>query len=261
MDFETLSVSQEGKILYVSLNRPEKRNAMNLQMFDDLEQCMTKVAAKNDVEAVIIRGEGKAFSSGTDVTELAELAQQGGDVQDFRASVRKSQRAFSEIEYLEKPVIAAIHGYALGAAFELMLACDLRAASEEARFSIPEVTLGLIPDLGGSHRLSRIVGTGRAKELILTGKMISALEAERIGLINKVVPVEQLRDTARAWAEAIMKNEPSAVGLAKKAIDMNFSLSTSEGLELAGLVQSLLISGESFRQGIEKRGAQPKTTA
>lgn len=261
MDFETLSVSQEGKILYVSLNRPEKRNAMNLQMFDDLEQCMTKVAAKNDVEAVIIRGEGKAFSSGTDVTELAELAQQGGDVQDFRASVRKSQRAFSEIEYLEKPVIAAIHGYALGAAFELMLACDLRAASEEARFSIPEVTLGLIPDLGGSHRLSRIVGTGRAKELILTGKMISALEAERIGLINKVVPVEQLRDTARAWAEAIMKNEPSAVGLAKKAIDMNFSLSTSEGLELAGIVQSLLVSGESFRQGIEKRGAQPKTTA
>ena len=261
MDFETLSLSQEGKILYVSLNRPEKRNAMNLQMFDDLEQCMTEVAAKNDVAAVIIRGEGKAFSSGTDLTELGELVRQGGDVRDFRASLRKLQKAFSEIEYLEKPVIAAIHGYALGGAFELILACDLRVASEEARFSIPEVTLGIIPDLGGSHRLSRIVGTGRAKELILTGKMISALEAERIGLINKVVPVEQLRDTARAWAEAIMKNEPSAVGLAKKAIDMNFSLSTSEGLELAGLVQSLLISGENFRQGIEKRGAQPKTTA
>jgi len=261
MDFETLSVSQEGKILYVSLNRPEKRNAMNLQMFDDLEQCMTEVAAKNDVEAVIIRGEGKAFSSGTDLTELGELVRQGGDVRDFRASLRKLQKAFSEIEYLEKPVIAAIHGYALGGAFELILACDLRVASEEARFSIPEVTLGIIPDLGGSHRLSRIVGTGRAKELILTGKMISALEAERIGLINKVVPVEQLRDTARAWAETIMKNGSLAVGLAKKAIDMNFSLSTPEGLELAGIVQSLLVSGESFRQGIDKRGAQPKTTA
>jgi len=261
MDFETLLLSQEGKILYVSLNRPEKRNAMNLQMFADLEQCMTEVAAKNDVEAVIIQGEGKAFSSGTDLTELAELAQQGGDVKDFRASLRKSQRAFSEIEYLEKPVIAAIHGYALGAAFELMLACDLRVASEEARFSIPEVTLGIIPDLGGSNRLSRIVGTGRAKELILTGKMISAAEAERIGLINKAVPIEQLRDTARAWADEIMKNGPLAVGLAKRAIDMNFSLGTSEGLELAGIIQSLLIFGENFRQGITEKGAQPKTTA
>jgi len=261
MDFETLLLSQEGKILHVSLNRPEKRNAINLQMLNDLEQCMTEVAAKNDVGAVIIQGEGKAFSSGTDLTELGELAQQGGDVQDFRASLRKLQRAFSQIEYLEKAVIAAIHGYALGGAFELMLACDLRVASEEARFSIPEVTLGIIPDLGGSNRLSRIVGTGRAKEIILTGRMISAAEAERIGLINKAVPIEQLRDTARAWAEEIMKNRPLAVGLAKRAIDMNFSLGTSEGLELAGIVQSLLIFGENFRQGITERGAQPKTTA
>ena len=188
MNFETLSLSQEGKILYVSLNRPQKRNAMNLQMYQDLEECMTKVASRSDVGAVIIRGEGKACSSGTDLTELAKLAQQGADIQDFRASVRKLQRAFSEIENLEKVVIAAIHGYALGGAFELILACDLRIASEEARFSIPEVNLGIIPDLGGTHRLSRMVGLGRAKELIRTGKMISASEAERIGLINKVVP-------------------------------------------------------------------------
>ena len=255
MNFETLSLSQEGKILYVSLNRPQKRNAMNLQMYQDLEECMTKVASRSDVGAVIIQGEGKAFSSGTDLTELAGLAQQGADIQDFRASVRKLQRAFSEIENLEKVVIAAIHGYAIGAAFELMIACDLRIASEEARFSIPEVNLGIIPDLGGSHRLSRIVGIGRAKELILTGKMISASEAERIGLINKVVPLEQLRDTARAWAEDIVNKRQLAVGLAKRTIDLNFSLSTPEGLELAGIMQSLLVSGENFRPGITKKDA------
>jgi enoyl-CoA hydratase/carnithine racemase len=255
MNLETLSLLQEGKILYVSLNRPEKRNAMNLQMFQDLEECMTKVAAKSDVGAVIIQGEGKAFSSGTDLTELAGLAQQGADIHDFRASVRKLQRAFSEIEHLEKAVIATIHGYALGAAFELMLACDLRIASEEARFSIPEVNLGIIPDLGGSHRLSRIVGVGRAKELILTGKMISAAEAERIGLINKVVPLEQLRDTARACAEDILNKRQLAVGLAKRTLDMNFPLSTPEGLELAGIMQSLLISGGNFRQGITQKDA------
>lgn len=245
MDFETLSLSQEGKILYLNLNRPEKRNAINTQMLADLERCVPMIAGKSDVGVVVLQGEGKAFSSGTDLGELGALAQ-GNNIQNLRGLIRKLQRAFSEIEYLEKAVIAAIHGYALGAALELILACDLRIASEEARFSIPEVSLGIIPDLGGSHRLSRIVGVGRAKELVLTGRMISASEAEHIGLVNKVVPQEQLRDTATAWAEEIMKNGPPAVGLAKRAIDMNFSLSSSEGLELAGIIQSLLISRESF---------------
>ena len=246
MDYETLFLSQEGKILYLSLNRPEKRNAINSLMLAELEQCVPLIAAKSDVGVVVLRGEGKAFSSGTDLDELGELAR-GGSIPDFRGALRKLQRAFSEIECLEKAVIAAVHGYALGAALELILACDLRIAAEGTRFSIPEVSLGIIPDLGGSHRLSRIVGVGRAKELILTGRMISAQEAERIGLVNKVVPPEQLQDTATAWAEEIMKNGLAAVGLAKRAIDMSFSLSPSEGLELAGIIQSLLISGGSSK--------------
>jgi len=246
VDFKTLSLSQEGKILYLSLNRPQKRNAINTLMLTELEQCLSMIAARSDVGVVVLQGEGKAFSSGTDLDELGELAR-SGNILNFRGMVRKYQRAFSEIEYLEKAVIAAVHGYALGAALELILACDLRIATEEARFSIPEVSLGIIPDLGGSHRLSRIVGAGRAKELILTGRMISAQEAERFGLVNKVVPPEQLQDTATAWAEEIMKNGPAAVGLAKRAVDMSFSLSSAEGLELAGIIQSLLISGESSR--------------
>ena len=255
MDFKTLSLSQEGKILYLSLNRPEKRNAINTLMLTELGQCVAMISSRSDVGVVVLQGEGKAFSSGTDLDELGELAR-NGNIPNFRGMVRKLQRAFSEIEYLEKAVIAAVHGYALGAALELILACDLRIATQEARFSIPEVSLGIIPDLGGSHRLSRIVGAGRAKELILTGRMISAPEAERIGLVNKVVPQEQLRDTATAWAEEIMRNGPAAVGLAKRAIDMSFSLSSSEGLELAGIIQSLLISGESFREEGKQRGVQ-----
>jgi len=255
VDFKTLSLSQEGKILYLSLNRPQKRNAINTLMLSELEQCLPMIAARSDVGAVVLQGEGKAFSSGTDLDELGELARHG-NITDFRGMVRKLQRAFSEIEYLEKAVIAAVHGYALGAALELILACDLRIATEEARFSIPEVSLGIIPDLGGSHRLSRIVGLGRAKELILTGRMISAPEAERIGLVNKVVPPEQLRDTATAWAEEIMRNGLAAVGLAKRTVDMSFSLSSSEGLELAGIIQSLLISGESSREEGKPKGVR-----
>jgi len=255
VDFKTLSLSQEGKILYLSLNRPEKRNAINTLMLAELEQCVPMIAARSDVGVVVLRGEGKAFSSGTDLDELGELAR-SGNIPGFRGMVRKLQRAFAEIEYLEKAVIAAVHGYALGAALELILACDLRIATEEARFSIPEVSLGIIPDLGGSHRLSRIVGVGRAKELILTGRMISAQEAERIGLVNKVVPPEQLRDTATAWAEEIMRNGLAAVGLAKRAVDMSFPLSSSAGLELAGIIQSLLISGESFREEGKQKGAR-----
>jgi enoyl-CoA hydratase/carnithine racemase len=251
VDFKTLSLSQEGKILYLSLNRPEKRNAINTLMLTELGQCVAMIASRSDVGVVVLQGEGKAFSSGTDLDELGELAR-SGNIPNFRGMVRKLQRAFSEIEYLEKAVIAAVHGYALGAALELILACDLRIATQEARFSIPEVSMGIIPDLGGVHRLSRIVGTGRAKELILTGRMISAPEAERIGLVNKVVPQEQLRDTAAAWAEEIMKNGPAAVGLAKRAVDMSFSLSSSEGLELAGIIQSLLISGEGKPRDVQR---------
>ena len=199
MEFQTLSLSEENGILHVKLNRPEKRNAVNDQILLDLERCFSEVATGGNVKVVILSGEGKAFCAGTDLNELG--GSPGGDSRSIRLLVRKAQRAFSEIENLEKAVIALIHGYAMGAGMEMILACDLRVASEEAVFTIPEVDLGLVPDLGGSQRLPRVVGVGRAKELILTGKTISAAEAERVGLINKVVPLEELQETGRVMQE------------------------------------------------------------
>ena len=256
MNFEALSLSQEKGILYIKLNRPEKRNAITPQMLDELDRCITEVATKDSIGAVILSGEGKAFCAGMDLSELGRVA--GADSQDFRRSLRKLQRAFSEIEYLEKAVIAAIHGYAIGAGFEMALACDLRIASQETTFTIPEVSLGVIPDLGGNQRLPRIVGVGRAKELILTGKTISALDAERIGLVNKVVPLEDLQNTARTWAEDIISNGPLAVGLAKRNIDTSFGLSIAEGIESAGITQSLLISSHDFQEGVRARKGKRK---
>jgi len=256
MDFELLSLLEENGILYIRLNRPEKRNAINSQMLDELERCFTELAAEDSIGAVVLSGEGKLFCAGTDLFELGKLA--GASGQEFRRDLRRLQRAFSEIEYLEKAVIAAIHGAAIGAGLELALACDLRIASEEATFTIPEVNLGVIPDLGGNQRLPRIVGVGRAKELILTGKTISALDAERIGLVNKVVPLEDLQNTAKAWAEEIINNKPLAVGLAKRNIDTSFGLSISEGLESIGAIQSLLIFQEEFKTRVEKRKASFK---
>lgn len=254
MEFDTLSLSEEKGILHVKLNRPEKRNAINQQLLLDVERCFSEVATGGNVRVVILSGEGKAFSSGTDLFSLGGSS--GADSRSVRQLVRKAQRAFSEIENLEKAVIALIHGYAMGAAMEMILACDLRIASEESVFTIPEVDLGLVPDLGGSQRLPRVVGVGRAKELILTGKTISAMEAERIGLVNKVVPLEELHKTGRDWAEEIMSNEPMAVGLAKRNIDMSFGQSVADGLESAAIAQSIVLTGEDFRKRIEERVIQ-----
>ncbi len=251
MDFETLSLLENEGILSIRLNRPDKRNAITPQMLAELEQCFTGVAAKDSIRAVVISGEGKSFCAGIDLFELGRIA--GNSSQDFRRSLRKFQRAFSEIEYLEKTVIAAIHGGAIGAGFEMALACDIRIASQEATFTMPEVSIGIIPDLGGNQRLPRIVGVGRAKELILTGKTITALDAERIGLVNKVVPLEELQNTARTWAEEIISNGPLAVGLAKRNIDASFGLSASEGLESVGIIQSSLISSYDFQEGVKAR--------
>jgi len=254
MEFETLALSEENGILHVRLNRPEKRNAINSQILLDLERCFSEVATGDNVRVVILSGEGKAFSAGTDLNELGGSSRIDGP--GIRQLVGRAQKAYSAIENLEKAVIALIHGYAMGAGMEMILACDLRIASEEAVFTIPEVDLGLVPDLGGSQRLPRIVGLARAKELILTGKTISATEAERIGLVNKVVPLEELDKTGKDWAEEVMSNEPMAVGLAKRNIDMSFGQSVAHGLELAAMAQSHLLTGDDFRKRIEAKVMQ-----
>lgn len=248
MEFKTLAYSEKEGILHIKLNRPEKRNAVNPQLVQDLRQCFAEVATEPNVLAVLLSGEGKGFCAGTDLTSF-----QAGDAQKIRRFVRAFQGAFTEIELLEKPVIALIHNFCFGAAMEIVLACDLRICTPDARFNIPEVNMGMVPDGGGSQRLPRVIGLGRAKELILTGKTIDAVTAEKWGLVNAVVSYEELEKTGIAWCKQIMEHGPVGVGLSKRNIDMSMNMSIWDGLECAGLSQSICFSDPDFLKRIEKR--------
>lgn len=254
MNFETLTYIEENGILHVKLNRPERRNAVNGQMIKDVGTCFSEVATKDSVKVVLFSGEGKAFCAGTDLTEIGNLG--GATPEAVRRFAREGQRAFNQMELLEKVVIALIHGYAIGAGMEMILACDMRICSEEAYFSIPEVAVGILPDLGGSQRLPRMVGVGRAKELILTAKTVSAIDAEKMGLINKVVPATELVKTGIEWARQVMENFGPAVGLAKRNIDIGFSQSIAEGAESSGTYQSMLFSHPEAKNWVETRASK-----
>jgi enoyl-CoA hydratase/carnithine racemase len=250
MQFQTVSYAEKDGILHVKLNRPEKRNALNWQIIGDIKQCFADVASQASVEVVLLSGEGKCFSAGTDLSAFSA----GWGQQDLRRNIRRMfQAMFNEIELLEKPVIALIHNYCFGGALELALACDLRICTPDATFNIPEVNMGLVPDGGGSQRLPRVIGVGRAKELILTGKTINAQKAELWGLVNEIVPPDKLEQTGIAWAKEIMGNGMISVGLAKRNIDMSMNMSIHDGLECAGLAQSAAFSDPSFLKRIEQR--------
>lgn len=249
MKFETVSYQEKDGILHIKLNRPEKRNAVNQQLISDVTECFLEVATQPDVKVVLLSGEGKCFSAGTDLTSFTA----GTNQVDLRRFVRRYQKMFNEIELLEKVVIAVIHGYCFGAALELALACDMRICSEETLFNIPEVDMGIIPDGGGSQRLPRVIGLGRAKELILTGKTIDARKAEHWGLVNEVVKLQDLEATAIAWAQDVMRNGLIGVGLAKRNIDLSLSMGLYDALECTGLAQSMAFTDPSFLQRMEKR--------
>ena len=250
MQFQTVSCVEKDGILHVKLNRPEKRNALNWQIIGEIKQCFADVATQPAVEVVLLSGEGKCFSAGTDLNAFQGAMGQ----QDLRRAIRRQfQAMFNEIELLEKPVIALIHNYCFGGALELALACDLRICTTDATFNIPEVNMGMVPDGGGSQRLPRVIGVGRAKELILTGKTINAEKAERWGLVNDVVKYEDLETTGIAWAKEIMSNGMISVGLAKRNIDMSMNMSIHDGLECAGLAQSAAFSDPGFLKRIEQR--------
>ena len=249
MQFQTLAYSQKDGILHVKLNRPDKRNAINPLMFMEIEQLFATLAAEPGVQVVLLSGEGKGFSAGTDLTAF----QPGGTSYDVRRFVRLAQKAYNEIELLEKAVIALIHNFCFGIGCEMVLACDMRICTEGTIFSIPEVTMGLIPDDGANQRLPRLVGVGRAKELILTGKNIDSATADKWGLVNAVVKPDDLEKTGIAWAKEIMANGPTGVGLAKRNIDMSMNMSVHDGLECAGMAQSIAFSDPSFIKRIQER--------
>ncbi|HEV2499409.1 MAG TPA: enoyl-CoA hydratase-related protein [Terriglobia bacterium] len=259
MNYQTLLYETRGGIAYVTLNRPEKLNALNHVALGEIEACFGAIQKDNHVLAVILTGSGeRAFAAGADVAELAELADPTtGGANLGSEAAQRGQRVLRLIENLGKPVIAAVRGYAVGGGCELAMACTLRIASETARFGQPEVKLGLIPGYGGSQRLARLVGKGRAFEIILTGEMITAAEAYRIGLVNRVVPDQDLITAAETLARKIMANAPLAVRRSLEAVHHGMECTQVEGENLESALFGQCCGTEDMKEGtrafLEKR--------
>ena len=253
MSFENLLVERDGPVTTITFNRPKVLNALNAQTLKELRTAIEAAAMDDSTRVLILTGAGeKAFVAGADINELAVQTPVGG-----RDHARHGQRLFDRIERFGKPVIAAVNGFALGGGCELAMACTLRIASDTARFGQPEINLGLIPGYAGSQRLPRLVGRGRAHELLLTGDMISAEEAWRIGLVNKVVPAAQLMDEAKKLAQALAAKAPIAVRYILDAVasggDMGFAEAEDHEATLFGLVSTTEDMREGTRAFLEKR--------
>lgn len=256
MDFENLLIEVEEGVGWIVVNRPDKLNALNIQTVHELEMAFTAFLGDEKVRAVILTGAGdKAFIAGADIKELSLL-----DAKSGREYVLSGQKVTRLIESFPKPVIAAVNGFALGGGTEFALACHIRVASDNARMGQPEVKLGLIPGFGGTQRLARLVGKGIAMELILSGKVIDAAEAYRIGLVNRVVPQTELRNTSRVLAQEIMANSPAAVAFCIESINKGLDVSLDEGLlleaDLFGKVSATADSKEGTQAFLEKRKAE-----
>jgi len=256
MAFENLLYEKRNGIGYVTVNRPEKLNALNQKTMDELRECFEGIERDDEVRAVILTGAGeKAFVGGADINELAVQT----PVEGKETSVR-GQKILDLIEHLGKPVIAAINGYALGGGCELALACTIRIASENARLGQPEVKLGIIPGYAGTQRLPRLIGKGRALEMVLSGDPISAAEAYRIGLVNQVVPAQDLIATAEKLAQKILANAPLAVKFALEAVNHGLEMTEAEGqfleANLFGLCCTTADMKEGTRAFLEKRLAR-----
>ncbi len=253
MTYKTLLYEKRQGVGYVTVNRPEKLNALSRLVIEELKACFESIQKDAEVSVVIVTGAGeRAFIAGADLNEVAASTLAEGREASFRA-----QELLNFIENLGKPVIAAIRGYALGGGCELAMACTLRVASGNARFGQPEVKIGLIPGYGGSQRLPRLVGKGRALEMILTGDPISAQEAYRIGLVNLVTPDEKLMTSADALAHKIMANAPQAVKLSIEAVNHGLEMTEKEGEFLEAALFSLCCATEDMKEGtrafLEKR--------
>ena len=215
----------EDNIAFITLNRPKALNALNTETLRELDEAVSAAGKDESVKAIVITGEGRAFVAGADISQMRDLT-----VQEGRDMTILGQEVFTRIENLDKPVIAAVNGFALGGGCELAMACDIRVASDKAKFGQPEVNLGIIPGYGGTQRLPRLVGKGAAKYLIFTGEMISAEEAYRIGLADKVVPAEELMDSVVSMAKTIMSKAPISIKMAKHAINNGLNVDLKSGI-------------------------------
>jgi enoyl-CoA hydratase len=255
MPYELLLLEISDRIATVTINRPEKLNALNDAMMKEIGTLIDELATNAKVGAIIITGAGRAFVAGADISRLA--AAETGDLEKFS---RFGQAVFRRIELSPKPVIAAVNGFALGGGCELALACHVRIASTQATFGLPEVKLGLIPGYGGTQRLPRLVGRGAALQLILTGDTIDGTEAARLGLANAAVEPDALPGAARAMAATMLKNAPIALARAIEAVDVGLDTSLEDGLRLEARLFGSLETTADMREGtrafLEKRPAE-----
>ena len=255
MPYAHLLLDVDARIATLTINRPDKLNALNDSLIGELGEAIDEIGRRADVGGVILTGAGRAFVAGADI---AELSTQGPIEAKQRALA--GQAIFTRFARSEKPVIAAVNGFALGGGCELAMACHLRLASEHAKFGQPEVKLGIGPGYGGTQRLARLVGRGRALQLLLTGETIDANEAFRIGLANRVVPAAELLPAARTMMEQMLANGPLALAACIEAVDRGLDMPLEEGLVLEanhfGLLASTSDMAEGMRAFLEKRQAR-----
>lgn len=245
--YENVKVEREQNVLWIILNRAHRLNSFNDVLLEELADVLDTAEKDASVRCVVIIGDGdRAFSAGADVTMFPKATPVKAE--EFS---RLGQRVFGKVEEMSKPVIAAINGFALGGGLELALACDFRIAAEHAELGSPEIVLGLIPGWGGTQRLVRIIGLARAKEIVMLGNRIKAEEAFRIGLVNKVVHFEKLRDEARVWAQKLADGPPVAMKYAKSAVNFGSQVPLDAGLRLESSLMGLTFSTEDLKEGVE----------
>ena len=257
MTYENLLLKREGNIGILSINRPDELNALNEKLLEELDRAIDNISMDEEIYVLIITGEGRAFVAGADISEMKD--KNSMEARDF---AEKGLSVFRKIELMEKPVIAAINGFALGGGCELAMCCDVRIASDKAKFGQPEVGLGITPGFGGTQRLSRLVGIGIAKELIFTAKIIRSDEAMRIGLVNEVVPASELMEAALKLANDIASKGQLAIRYAKSAINRGIETDIETGMEIEKDLFALCFATEDQKEAmtafLEKRNAEYK---
>lgn len=258
MEYKNIRFEKDGSTAVVTIDRPKVLNALNHDTVTELHDCIDQIAADTSILCVIITGGGeKAFVAGADIGELALLDAIGG-----KNLCDRGQALLAKIENLHQPVIAAVNGYALGGGCELAMACDIRLAGENAKLGQPEVNLGIIPGYGGSQRLPRLVGRGKAKQMILTGDAVNATEAHRIGLVDEVYPAAELMAKAKEMAQKIAAKGPIAIRAAKEAINLGLDVDLESGCRHEGALFAVTCAtddkGEGTKAFLEKRKAEFK---
>lgn len=244
MAYQFIIVTKQEGYAIVQLNRPEVLNALNIKLMEELVGALEELDSDGDVRCIVLTGNEKAFAAGADIKEMA-------DATAVEMLLRDQFARWDRIRKLKKPLIAAVSGFALGGGCELVMSCDMVIASETAKFGQPEINIGVIPGAGGTQRLTRAVGKVKAMEMVMTGRMISAEEALRWGLINKVVPAEYYLEEAKAWAKEIAAKPPVAIRLAKEAVLKAFDTTIEAGLEFERKNFYLLFASEDQKEGMK----------